>query len=103
MMIDLGYAEFLNTYELTVSFTLNGVGYLGAISDRTDTRDLGIGGFELQTDQTLVSPVAQFNGTLPEEKQTVVVDGKTMRIESVRLSPDGKFIVLNLNDNTRGA
>ena len=100
-MIDLGYADFLTTYELTVNFTLGGASFLGAISDRTDSKNLAFGGMDTETDQTLVCPLAQF-GTLPVEKETVVVDGKTMRIESIKHSPDGKFLVLNLNDPTRG-
>lgn len=102
MMTDLGYSDFLENYELSKTFNWSGGSYLCAIGERLDQKELGSGGFATQSDQTLVCSKAQFGSSLPQEKDQVTLDGMAYRIETVTHSPDNDFVVINLQDSSRG-
>jgi len=102
MAFNSGIGDLLDAYELTVPFTWQGVEYRGAISDRTDSRDLGEGGYALGAAQVLVVATSQFASTRPAEKDKVTVNSKTLRIDSVTTSPDDGFLVCQLTDPNRG-
>jgi hypothetical protein len=102
MMTDFGYAEILEAHEYRTACTFNGGTYYGVIGAPTTSKDLGMGGFSGMADQTFVCPTAQFNGTPPEESNTLVIDGTTYRVASKQVAPGGSFMVLALVNSARG-
>jgi hypothetical protein len=88
--------------ELSQTFTWQGTDYPCIIGQRAETKALELDGFALGADLTLVVRLAALPAT-PATQQTVIVNGRTLRIETVTHAPDSKFVVLALVDPNRGA
>lgn len=101
-MKDLGLASEIAGLENATTFTWSGGTYTGAISGRTNSKQLDAGGYALTEDQQLVCSTVQFTAR-PAAEQTVVIAGETLRIESVVTSPCDSFLVIQLKTDGKGA
>jgi len=108
MMADFyGQAEALEQIEaeLNLTFTWSGGSYPCIYGDRTESKELGYGGFALDSDVTVVVRKDAFssgNGPFPQPKDDITLDSRSLNIQSVDYAPDGSSLVLACNDPTRG-
>jgi hypothetical protein len=99
-----GMADALETIEAEnpQTFSWNGSSYKCVSGELMATKDLESGGFALQADRRIVVRRALFTDTQPQPKQTITMDARLLRIDSIEASTDGAFYVLTCNDPTRG-
>lgn len=99
-----GMAEAIEAIESEnpQTFVWSGSTFKCIASELMTTKDLEPGGWAGQADRRIVVRKALFTGAQPQAKQVIVMDGKTMRIDSVETSTDAAFYVLSCNDPTRG-
>ena len=83
-------------------FTWNGVPYPCSYGERTAKNALEIGGYAVESGLTLVVRVGALP-SVPAQKDTVTVDGKTLEIDGITFSPCGTFLVLTCSDPNQGA
>lgn len=101
-----GTAEILESLEaeLLQVLTLDGVDYPCLIGSRTDSHELGLGGFATGSGIEVVMRRALFNEqTLPALDDVVYINYKSHKIQSVVLSPDGSVVVLSCDDANKDA
>lgn len=87
--------------ELGVQFVWNGTSYPCQIGARRESKDLGDGGFGLNSGLDIVIRQEAI-GTPPAIKDIVSIGTRILRVEMVTWSPDDAFVVLSCEDNTKG-
>jgi hypothetical protein len=74
------------------------------VGARTDSHDLGMGGFANDATVEIVLRRELFDDTtLPNKLDTVYLNGKAHQIDTVVLSPDGAAVILNCGDLNKDA
>lgn len=85
------------------SFQWNGGTYACVANTATTNKELGLGGFALESDLALFVEAALLPTPGPTEKQTVIYAGKTYRIDHVGILPGGSMVRVHCSSPTKGA
>lgn len=88
--------------ELGDVFLLSGTEYPCVIGSRSDTSELGNGGYATGAALEIVCRAALF-ATPPTTADVLTINNKLHRIDSIMLSPCGSLLVLTCDDANRDA
>jgi hypothetical protein len=88
--------------ELETRFVWKGSSYPCAPGERTADKLLGMGGLAPISSLQLVVRASILPTTQPAENDTLIFDGKTLRVNIITHSPDKGFIVLDCVDVDEG-
>lgn len=90
--------------ENPVVVTWSGSTFPCSLGSRNEGKTADFGGYGLDADAQLVLRKSVFgpSGPYPVAHETLEVNSRTLRIQSVEHDPAGIFLVVNCVDNTRG-
>lgn len=92
-----------STGRKVFTWPVGGSDYICVGNVAESSKTLGVGGFALEADCSIFVRLELLPEPLPAEKQRLIFNGKTYRIDKVSKLPGDEVLKLICNDPTRGA